>query len=709
MTAEVGSDELARMTAAPRDADLLLQLSVEILGLLNENLAFPDTIQRVVAAIKRRTGFDAVGIRLRHGEDFPYSAQDGFSNEFLLTENTLHGRAKDADICRDERGLPRLECTCGLVLSGQTDPTSSLFTAGGSCLVNRGWDSPGFPGAHNDPRHNPRNRCLHDGFNSVALVPIRAHQRIIGLLQLNDHRLDRFTLESVQFFEGLCAGIGLALMRKQAEEALLTNKAKLELALTSSNMGTWQWDVVTDKRSFDVRTCTLLGIDPTTFGGTAEEFFAAVHPSDREAVKLALRRTLEENPFYETEYRTVWHDGSIHYVSARGRCVRDDAGQPLSINGVVWDTSEQRQMQAALRRSEVMQRAMIANISDAISVIDGNGNNLFKSSSAEKWFGWLPEDVAGTPLWDRVHTEDLERIQAAFKAVVAENGATQTGECRYRCKDGSYKWIEYTATNLLGDPDIAGVLLNYHDITERKQAEEAAREKHAELERFTYSVSHDLKSPLVTIETFLAYLEQDLERNDAVNVAKDFGFIRNAASKMSLLLDELLRLSRVGRMTNPSAEVPLLAVVNEALNLVAGRFAARSVAVEITDQPVLLYGDRQRLVELFQNLLDNAAKFMGEQSTPRVEVGVESAEDGILLYVRDNGIGFEQLHSDRLFGLFERLDPNTEGTGLGLALAKRIVQVHGGKIWSVSDGSGTGATFKFTLAHTRLAKHREGT
>ena len=189
--------------------------------------------------------------------------------------------------------------------------------------------------------------------------------------------------------------------------------------------------------------------------------------------------------------------------------------------------------------------------------------------------------------------------------------------------------------------------------------------------------------------------------SDAAGVDKDLEYIRTASDKMSRLLNELLELSQVGRRINPSVEAPLQAIVKEALDLVAGRISERGVKVKVTKKPILLCGDRPRLVDIFQNLVDNAVKFMGDQPAPLVEIGAEQADDKIVLFVRDNGMGIDSRHQPKIFGLFEKLDPGSEGTGIGLALVKRIVEVHGGKIWVESDGPGQGATFRFTLAKTR--------
>lgn len=242
------------------------------------------------------------------------------------------------------------------------------------------------------------------------------------------------------------------------------------------------------------------------------------------------------------------------------------------------------------------------------------------------------------------------------------------------------------------------------EAAEALRASEAALQaRNDELTRFTYTVSHDLKSPLVTIQTFAGYLARDLAARDAEGTARDLGFIRSAAFQMGRLLDDLLSLSRVGRKANPPEDVPLQAVVTEALSLVAGRVAERGARIDVTDAPIVLRGDRQRLVEVFQNLLDNAVKFSRTGAEPHVEVGVEAAGVELVLFVRDDGVGIDPRHASRLFGLFEKLDASTEGTGIGLALVRRIVEVHGGRIWAESAGPGAGACFRFTLAGTRRA------
>jgi PAS domain S-box-containing protein len=237
------------------------------------------------------------------------------------------------------------------------------------------------------------------------------------------------------------------------------------------------------------------------------------------------------------------------------------------------------------------------------------------------------------------------------------------------------------------------------ELSARKNLISELENKNAELERFTYTVSHDLKSPLFTIRGFLGYLEQDALSGNHMRLKGDIQRITDATDKMQRLLNELLELSRVGRLKNEPSSFPFQELAREALELVQGRIMARGITVSIHPDLPTVYGDRPRLTEVLQNLFDNAAKFMGDQKEPRIELGYagEDRERGkLILYVRDNGMGIPFEHYDRVFGLFNKLDPKTEGTGIGLALVKRIIEVHGGRIWVESE-AGKGSTFFFTL------------
>jgi PAS domain S-box-containing protein len=236
-----------------------------------------------------------------------------------------------------------------------------------------------------------------------------------------------------------------------------------------------------------------------------------------------------------------------------------------------------------------------------------------------------------------------------------------------------------------------------NELQQRKTLIEELENKNTELERFNYTVSHDLKTPLVTIRGFLGYLEEDMLKGNIERFKQDAKRIENAVDKMNNLLKDLLELSRVGRLMNPPVTVSFDELVHEALELVRGRLIERNVTVHTLPNLPIVYVDKPHLIMALQNLIDNAAKYMGDQRSPRIEIGMEGRENGQqVFFVRDNGMGINPEYHDQIFGLFNKLDVRSEGTGVGLALVKRIIEVNGGRIWVESE-TGAGSAFYFTL------------
>ncbi len=229
------------------------------------------------------------------------------------------------------------------------------------------------------------------------------------------------------------------------------------------------------------------------------------------------------------------------------------------------------------------------------------------------------------------------------------------------------------------------------------QAKRQLEDKNAELERYAYTASHDLRSPLFTIKGFLGSLARSLEAGDLERMQADMTHIARATDKMAQLLDGLLELSRIGRLIHSPEPVSLAALAGEAVARVVRPPGERPVDVRIAGDMPAVRGDRLRLLTVFHSLADNAIKFVSSAPKPRVEFDARRDEGEVVCFVRDNGIGIEERYLGKIFELFEQLGQDHEGTGLGLALVKRIVVAHGGRIWVESEGLGKGATFFFTL------------
>ncbi len=223
----------------------------------------------------------------------------------------------------------------------------------------------------------------------------------------------------------------------------------------------------------------------------------------------------------------------------------------------------------------------------------------------------------------------------------------------------------------------------------------ALENKNEEMERFSYTVSHDLKAPLITIQGFLGFIEHDAKAGNTERLLNDVHRIKDATKKMGVLLDDLLQLSRVGKVMNPPTEVPFQTILNNALNNVEGQLNEARVSVNIADSFPAVLVDKERVEQVLQNLLDNAVKFMGDQLKPAIDIGFDKNQE--YFFISDNGMGIAPENQDRIFGLFERVDQSIPGTGIGLALVKRTIELQNGRIWLYSNGLGSGTKFMFTL------------
>jgi len=253
-----------------------------------------------------------------------------------------------------------------------------------------------------------------------------------------------------------------------------------------------------------------------------------------------------------------------------------------------------------------------------------------------------------------------------------------------------------------------------YEVSERKRAQEALRanekaleallaeltDKNTELEAFVYTVSHDLKTPIVTIEGFIGALREDFGDILSEVGEKYLRYMSDAARKMEVLINDLLELSRVGRLSETKAEFSLGEPVEDAMETLGPQIEAANIAVSVQKDLPAVYAERKRMGQVMDNLLTNAVKYIGKDNPdPRIDVGCTDRNGEKVFWVRDNGIGIEQRYFDKIFQIFERLPAAKlagEGTGIGLTIVRRIIEKHGGRIWVTSE-LGRGSTFYFTL------------
>ena len=346
-------------------------------------------------------------------------------------------------------------------------------------------------------------------------------------------------------------------------------------------------------------------------------------------------------------------------------------------------------------------KALIENSPDVISLVSSHGEVLYASASSAKVFGYLPEELVGRNMFDLIHLEDRDPVGRAFQSVIDGPPSPLRIDARVCRKDWQWSSVETTISNLLDEPGVAAIVVNYHEVSARSAAIEQ-KQQHMGLPRlntdfadFASTVEHDLREPLKTISMFTDLLIRGLQHDpDRCQLAK---FITDGVARASTLLDGLYSIAVTG-VDDPPRSVNLGHVVADALQNLAAAIDASAAIVTIDPLPEV-EGNPNHLVRLFQNLIANAIKYRNDAPI-RIRVSAEALGPGWIIKVKDNGIGIAQEYHEYVFRLLKRLHgQDIPGAGIGLAVCKTIVEASGGAIW-VESNPGAGSIFCFTIPAT---------
>ena len=401
----------------------------------------------------------------------------------------------------------------------------------------------------------------------------------------------------------------------------------------------------------------------------------------------------------EDEGWRVRKDGSRFWADATLTALRDASGAVIGFAKVTRDKTAQRQAQQALRETEERFRLLVDGVKDyAIFMLDPDGRVISWNAGAERIIGYRAEAIIGQHFSQFYPPDDAAQGKPAWELQQAlAEGRHEDEGWRIR-KDGARFWANVVISPVR---DAQGVLLGFakvtRDLTRRRRTEESLAQANAELEKFSYSVSHDLRAPLRAISGYAELLLREQAGRLDAEGQRQLHVIRDSAAQGGELIDALLKFSRLGRQAMTRVEVDLTSVARQVLDELQQQEEHQGVEVVVAPLP-LVTGDPALLRTVFANLIGNAFKFSRGRPNRRVEIGTELRDGEVVCYVRDNGVGFDMRFAEKLFGVFQRLHraDEFEGSGVGLALAQRIVQRHGGRIWA--DGKAKqGATFFFTI------------
>ena len=474
------------------------------------------------------------------------------------------------------------------------------------------------------------------------------------------------------------------------------------------------------------------------FGYTAGEMIGRsilrVIPPDRRHEEAGILdrigRGLTIDPFETIRRRK---DGSDVPVSLTISPIIDTHGRVIGASKIARDISEQKRAERAsfeyredLRRALEFQEAVVGNMGDGLYTVDGEGCITSINRAAEKLFGWTSEELLGRKMHEMTHYKHRDgtlfpAAECAGLQVMRSGVALTNQEDVFVRKDGSCFDVVHSSSPIRAGEEVVGLVVVFRDVSEHKKAEEALRDRdraltiandeltqqsealsevNNELQSFSYSVSHDLRAPLRTIDAFVRIVEEDHAPRLNAEIRRCLGIVKKAAGQAGELIDDLLEFSRLGRIGMDIRPVKMDALAREVGNELQATQEDRNVDLRILDLPPCK-GDWRLLKLVWSNLLANAFKYTRPRAMAQVEVGwlpEDRQPDTVVYFVKDNGVGFDMKYVHKLFGVFQRLHlkEEFEGTGVGLAIVQRIVRRHGGRVWAEGKIDG-GATFLFSL------------
>jgi PAS domain S-box-containing protein len=516
-----------------------------------------------------------------------------------------------------------------------------------------------------------------------------------------------------------CASIYIHdLTRRQASERQAREaQEQMGFALDAAELGYWTFDLESDQGYRSASMFRGLGYAQPVPGWSHDDFLRQVHPEDRAGMDAAYEAARTGGGKYEAEFRVIWPDGSIHWLSARGRFFYDGQGRALRMSGVQFDITQRRLAELELARSQARFKNLIDLSEDGI-LIHSDRKIRYANQAAARLLGMPgPDALVGRHLPDFIVPEMRALAIQRRDQLTAHGGAAAYMETRMTRVDGRVIDVEIAGSAVLED-GVPTIHTQLRDIAERKRhereilalnhslemrVEARTRELEAanrELESYSYMVAHDLRSPLRAISGFSGMLKEALSGKLAEEEERYLGFILSNVERMNKLIDGLLQFSRSGRGNLARQRVDARALVEAVTHDQQGRGKAR---FEVGALPQL-YADPVLLHQIFVNLIDNAVKYSRGQAEPKVEISAGEEDGCDVICIKDNGVGFEPDYAHKLFGVFQRLHAQSEfeGTGVGLAIVRKIVERHGGRVWA-EGAVNQGARFCFSLPREAAA------
>ncbi len=716
-------------------------LGIKILHIINGSEEWSDCIEQVLSEIKQLTDFDAVAIRLHEGEDFPYYVTQGFPEDFVEAERFLCSRDKKGNIIRDAKGDPYVECMCGNVICGRTNPDMSFFTECGSFWSNH-TSKLLAETSDEDRQTRTRNRCNSEGYESVALFPLRVGDEILGLLQINDMRTNQFTEHSVKFFEDIGIHIGLAFSRKQIKDALHKSHAELEtkveertLELINTNRALFNEVAVrkkaqeslqeSEEKYRELYECMREGFGVSDLNARIIEvnraFADIVGYSEEELYELSYSditpkkwHSIEEHIIREQVFKRGFSDlyvkeylrkdGSAVPVELRATLITDDAGTPTGVWVIVRDISEHKKSEEALKQSEKKYKDLYNNANDMLVSIDAQTGVITDcNETLAARLGYAQHEVISRSVFDMYAPGSAEYVKKKIFPLFFETGTIKDVELQLLHKNGSLVDVNLNASAVRNEKgDIVFSSSTWRDITETKLLQERLyrSERLATVGMLATSVAHEINSPLQGITSLLGLMKSsysnDTELIDEISLLED-GY-RRVKDTVKSLLD----LNRPEKEQHQPANINDIIV--ETLSLIRVLLKKSKIDVELNLSPDIpsIMASPQQLSHVFLNLFNNAIESIVDSGRPgdmvdnsKIQIDTKVQKKNLIIKISDTGSGIIENDMGIIFDPYYTRK-KTMGIGVGLFICHGIIEEHNGHIEAENLPDG-GAVFTITV------------
>jgi PAS domain S-box-containing protein len=501
-------------------------------------------------------------------------------------------------------------------------------------------------------------------------------------------------------------------------ELLQGSEERLRLAVDAAGLGLWEWDITSNRVSWDGRKHDVFGLAHGTFAGTKEAFFELVHPEDREMLGIAITTAIEDGVPYVNAFRILTPVGNTRWIANLGQVYRDDDGRPLRMIGFVRDVTDQKQTEQALADSEEKFRSMVETTSEWIWTIDRNAQITYSNPAVEAILGYRPDELVGRSLQSFVHEDDLPKAKQILSTSLAKRQGWAGFIVRCRRKDDTYRYLECHGVPILdATGDVAGFRGSDRDITERKQIEEGVRDAHRMegIGLLAGGFAHHFSNLLTVI---VGHVDMASELSSIEPAQADLQVIRQAAQRGALLTRQLLTFA--GKQINAPVVINLNDLIDE-MRTTLRRLIGEDIEL-VTQLAAGLWditADRAQLDLVLMNLAVNAQEAMSDGgtltiTTANVAVGDDSAPRGaevmpgdyVMIAIGDTGMGMTEEISQQIFEpFFTTKDWGSDTSGLGLSTCYGVVAQQGGHI-RVHTRPGKGSTFRIYLSRQPLAADR---